>query len=137
MVAAFFDTVHWEDLGVGVAAILGMVYIARVLARVLKDTMSGVTERQTEMLQWFGNHLSNLSSSMESTAVSLQRMSDNIEVLHDDNVETARELRMSNEAWRSEMRYFRLKERGIRAEGDVERTYEGERGEPKPTLGPA
>lgn len=137
------SAVPWENLSVGVAALLVMVYIVREMRRTLRDTMAGVSERQTEMLTWFGNHLSNVSSSLEATALSMQKLTDEVAVLHEDNLETAVVLRdATKEAFKEqqlrshehlallqELRYGRMAQYGARAEGDVEAHHIGERGE--------
>lgn len=139
---AILDGISWENLSFGVAALVVMVYLARTAARMTKDTLDGVTARQTEMLNWFGNHLSNMSSSLEASAIAMQQVADELETLHDDNIEAASLLleqeRLAREHFtrvdndhqnmRNELSYMRITVGGSRAEGHAEAHY-GERGE--------
>jgi len=100
---AHLASIPWENLSFGVAALLVMLYMARVAANMTKSTLDGVSTRQTEMLTWFGNHLSNMSSSLEAGALAMQKVADQLDVLHDDSEEAARLLleqeRLARQFW--------------------------------------
>ncbi len=88
MVAAFLD-INWEDISVGVAAILGLIYVTRTL-RNIQDTT----------LKFLGNHLSTntaaqqaTADAMESTASVLATLAERVDRLHDDNIEAANRLK--------------------------------------------
>jgi len=71
----------WSQLSVGVAAIVGLVYVARVMRGMQRD-----------VLTFMENHLHNISSSLEAVAINLIGLNERVDRLHDDNVVTAKAL---------------------------------------------
>jgi len=81
--------VDWSQLSIGVAAIVGLVYVARTMRGLVRETLERVGTIQKESTVFMGNHMSNISSSLESVAVNLSTLNERVDRLHDDNVETA------------------------------------------------
>lgn len=77
----------WSQLSVGVAAIVGLVYVARVMRGMQKD-----------VLAFMNNHMSNISSSLEQVAVNLATLNERVDRLHDDNVAKSRALKAAGQA---------------------------------------
>lgn len=82
-------TVDWSQLGVGIAAILGLIYVSRTMKRVLETTLTFV-----------GNHMSSVTAAQGNTAEAISEVADvltllneRVDRLHDDNIETARILK--------------------------------------------
>jgi uncharacterized protein YaaN involved in tellurite resistance len=73
--------VDWSQLSVGVAAVVALVYVTKVLRGMQRDVLS-----------FMGNHMGNISSSLEATATNLASLNERVDRLHDDNVEQARTL---------------------------------------------
>lgn len=60
--------IQWQELTVGVAAIVGLVMVSVTMRRVVRDTLS-----------FLGNHLSNITEAQNKTAVALDRVCDRLE----------------------------------------------------------
>lgn len=60
----------WDQLAVGVAAVLGLIYVSRTMRRLVRD-----------VLQFLGNHLSGLQRAQESVVQALERVADRLERL--------------------------------------------------------
>ncbi len=63
----------WANLSVGVAAIVGLVYVARVMRGVMAD-----------VLTFFGNHMSSVTKAQAATAKALQRLADEVTHLREE-----------------------------------------------------
>lgn len=68
--------IAWDQIAVGVAAILGLIYVARTLRCALRDT-----------LVFLGNHLSSIAAALEATAINLQSLNERVDRLHDNHME--------------------------------------------------
>ena len=60
--------VAWDQLAVGVAAIVGLVYVARTLRASMRDTLS-----------FLGNHLSRVSETLDELTRASEHLADRIE----------------------------------------------------------
>ncbi len=69
-----FPAIDFTQLSVGVAAVAVNLYIVKTFVGFLS------------------NHMSNISSSLESTAANLNTLNERVDRLHDDNVAAAREV---------------------------------------------
>lgn len=67
------EAIHWEQLGVGVAAIVGMIYIVR--------SMRGIF---TEMLRFMYNHHSDITRALSAVADRLEHQEDAFDRLTDE-----------------------------------------------------
>lgn len=66
------NTIPWDQLAVGVAAIVGLVYVARTMRRAMRD-----------VLEFLGNHLSGVVEAQARVATSLDRVADRLERVED------------------------------------------------------
>lgn len=73
--------VDWANLSVGVAAILGLIYVVREMRGIHKDS-DAIQSHQTDVLR--------------DVAVTLSTVSERVDRLHDDNVETAIKLKSAD-----------------------------------------
>lgn len=125
------ESLDWSQLSVGVAAIVGLVYVSRTMRRVLDSTLT-----------FIGNHMSLTTQAQEATAealedvaASLSTLSERVSLLHADNEEAATALRAADKSvsrlvvlteserenrLAAELRYARIASTGVRAEGDAE-----------------
>lgn len=71
----------WAQISVGVAAVLGLIYTARTMRRVVHD-----------VLTFLGNHLSAVTEAQREVAINLERLADRIDR---QLVESARRRRQS------------------------------------------
>ena len=69
MIASLTD-IRWDQIAVGVAAIVGLVYVARTLRGSMKDT-----------LEFLANHLSGLSENLSNLTVATGRLADRIDAM--------------------------------------------------------
>jgi hypothetical protein len=60
----------WDQLAVGVAAILGLVYVARTLRRTMRD-----------VLGFLSNHMTSHTEALIDVRVALERVADRLERL--------------------------------------------------------
>lgn len=78
-------TVDWTQLTVGVAAILGLIYVSRTMKKVLDVVLTFV-----------GNHMTAVTDAQVKTAealgevaATLSILTGDVKTLHEDNMETA------------------------------------------------
>jgi hypothetical protein len=62
------EQIPWQEISVGVAAVLGLVYVAKTMRRVVRDT-----------LEFLGNHLSGVTSAQSNTVAALEKVADRLE----------------------------------------------------------
>ncbi len=63
----------WANLSVGVAAVVAVVYVARVMRGVMSD-----------VLAFFGNHMSSVTKTQADTARALQRLADEVRSMREE-----------------------------------------------------
>jgi uncharacterized protein YoxC len=63
-------SVSWADITVGVAAVLGLIYVARTLRRVVQD-----------VLDFMANHLSGVTTSLTNLTVATTKMADRVDTM--------------------------------------------------------
>lgn len=66
------SAVAWDQLAVGVAAVVGLVYVARTMRRLIAD-----------VLEFLGNHLSRLQRAQEGVVRALDGVADRLERLEE------------------------------------------------------
>lgn len=60
--------IPWQELSVGVAAVVGLVMVAVTMRRVVKDTLS-----------FLGNHLSSVTDAQTKVSAALDKVADRLE----------------------------------------------------------
>lgn len=67
--------IAWDQIGVGVAAILGLVYLARTQRQAQND----VLRLQRYVLEYLGSHLSAMTTAQREVASSLDRVASQLD----------------------------------------------------------
>ncbi len=102
---AVFD-IAWEQLSVGVAAVAGIVYVARVMRNIIRETLDRVSELQKDVLAFMGNHMSGLTKSLDEVSKNLVMLNEKVANLHEDNIAASRSLLESSSTIRDELTDF-------------------------------
>lgn len=71
---------EWSQITVGVAAVLGLIYVARTLRNVVSD-----------VLEFLGNHLSGVTESLRNLTVATERLAGDVDRLADEAADAHRQ----------------------------------------------
>ena len=75
----------WSQISVGVAAIIGLIYVVR-----------SIRTMNSEVLTFFGNHMSTMTKALTDVASNLSTLNARVESLHEDNRDALSTLHSDN-----------------------------------------
>jgi hypothetical protein len=80
----FLSGIQWDELGIGVAALVCLIVIVRIMRGQTDKLLAHTEETTTKVLDFFGNHMSDSVKQQAETTNAIRGLTDAVRELKDE-----------------------------------------------------